>query len=420
MAQSAWTLERCIAYALENSYTVKQKLVEKEQRRIQYQSSRMNALPAVSLSAGQNFDFGRAAAANAVIVDNTQATTSFGIGMNIPLFQGLQNYYTIASNRLDMQASVYDLEQARENTELNVTAYFLQVLLSQEIHLIAEQQVELSRSQLVRIEELVQSGRYPQSELYTIQANIASDELHAVEALNNYRLALLDLAQLMNIADIQNFDIVPSEAIDMDALIGRTVDLQSLVLHALDNRPAMKVAALQLQKGEKDIKVMQSQWYPTLSLSASYGTGYYHAFQQNITNLPFDMQLKNNSREMISLSLNIPLFDRLSAYHNVKLSKVNLLYRQLDMEEAKRKIEKEIYLAHTSAVASQNKYEAALKSVSAAQLAFQYEEMKYKEGKSTGFSFNEAKINYQKAQSEEVQAKYQYVLRMKILDFYGK
>ena len=419
-AQSQWTLDNCITYALENNYSIKQKLLELEQTKIELQSSKMNRLPDLSASVGQSFDFGRAPGANAVIEENTQSTTSLGISMSVPLFQGLQNHYRVASNKLNLQASLHELEQTRENIALNVTAYFLQVLLYKEIYEIAKQQVELSQNQVVRIDELVKNGRSANSELFNMQATLAADEFNVVETQNNYQLAKLDLAQLMNVPQVQDFDIIMPQELDMNILMNRNFDLQALTLYSIENRPAIKAASLRLEKGAKDIKLMQSGWYPSLYLSASYGTGYYYIFQDNMINTPFNTQLTNNSREAVSLSLNIPIFDRLSTFNNVKRARVNLRMQQIVLEESKRNLEKEIYQAYTNALAAKNKYLAAEKSSSAAELAFQHEELKYGEGKSTSYTYNEAKLRYQQAQSETIQSKYQYALRVRVLEFYGK
>ena len=418
--QSRWTLDSCIAYSLENNYNIKQKLLELEQNRIELQSSKMNVLPDLSASIGQSFDFGRAPGANAVIEENTQSTTSLGVSLSVPLFQGLQNHYRIASNKLNLQASLHELEQTRENIALNVTAYFLQVLLYREIYEIAQQQVELSKNQVIRIDELVKNGKSANSELFNMQATLAADELNVVETQNNYHLAKLELAQLINVPQIQDFDIIMPQELDMNILINMNFDLQALTSYSLENRPSIKAASLRLEKGKKDIKLMQSGWYPSLYLSANYGTGYYHIFQNNMINTPFNTQLTNNSREVISLSLNVPIFDRLSTFHNVKRSRVNLQMQQIVLEESKRNLEKEIYQAYTNALAAKNKYLAAEKSSLAAELAFQYEELKYEEGKSTSYTYNEAKLRCQQAQSETIQSKYQYALRIRVLEFYGK
>jgi outer membrane protein len=420
-AQTMWTLDSCIAFALENNYTVKQKLLELEQNKIELHSSKMNLLPSVNASVGQSFDFGRAAGANAVIENNTQSTTSFGVGLNVPLFQGLQNHYQIKSNKLNLQASLHDLDQTRENITLSITAYFLQVLLCKEMYEIAKEQVVLSKSQVTRVEELVKNGKSSNSELYNIQATLAADELNEIETQNNYQLAKLDLAQLMNIKkDVLEFDVLMPRELDMQVLMDKTFDLQQLTIYSMGNRPGIKAASLRLEKGKKDIKLMQSGWYPSLHLNASYGTGYYYVFQNDWTNPVFNTQMLRNSREMISLSLNIPIFDRLSTFNNVRRSRVSLQMQQIVLEETKNNLEKEIYQAYANALAAKNKYLAAEKSASAAELAFQYEEVKYEEGKSTSHAYSEAKLRHQQALSEVVQAKYQYALRIRVLEIYGR
>jgi outer membrane protein len=188
------TLQQSIDYALENSYAVKQKILEKESNHIQLQAKRMSIAPSIGLSTGQNLDFGRSALPDAMIVNTTQATTSFSVGLNMDIFQGLRTHHQIKSDNLGLEATLFDIENAKENIEITVTACYLQVLLNKEMLEILKAQVVLDQEQVNRIKILVNNGRSAESELYVAKSTLASDQVSVVEAENSVRLSKLDLA----------------------------------------------------------------------------------------------------------------------------------------------------------------------------------------------------------------------------------
>ena len=416
-----WSLDSCIAYALENNYTVKQTLLELESKKVQLHTTKMSVLPSISASAGQGIDFGRGTTATGLIENNSQTTTSFGVGMHLPLFQGLRIYHQTQADKLNLQAATEDLNKTKENIEISVAAYYLQVLLCKEILQIADNQLEISQSQVQRIEELVKNEKLSQAELYAAKSTLANDELAVTEANNNLRLALLDLSQLMNVKNTIAFDVedYPKDDLTSD-LPPLSTSIDDIINNSLQKRPAIKAALFRIEKSEKDIKISQSLYYPSLNFSASYGTGYYHAFQGALSEvtIPLGTQLKNHSQEQLSVSLNIPIFNRFSTSDGVKQAKIALKSQEIGLEEIKNNIIKEIEQAYTNAIASQDKYTAAQKAVEATAIAFEYEEVKYNAGTSTHYEYTDAKMKHQRALSQLIQAKFDYLFRMRVLSFY--
>lgn len=421
-AQQNWTLDNCIDYALEHNFDVKKRMLTMESNQVQLNSSKNNRLPNLSAYANQNFEFGRSETASNLIIDNTQANTSLGIGLNLPIFNGFQTNHQIKSDHLNLQASLKDLEQAKEDLTLNVTAYFLEVLLSKALWEVSQEQVILSEKQVEQIQQLVLNGRSSDAELYEARATLANDRLTVVKAENDYNISKLNLSQLMNIANPEGFDIVEPPIETVDALMNQHIDLQGTIDRCLNNRPGIQAADLRIEKGKRDIKVQQSGWYPSLSFSANWGTGYYYAFKSayEVENKSFGDQFKNNSREVVGLSLNIPIFDKLVTRNNVKLSKLSLQNQEIALEEIKTNMIKEIHQAYNNAIAAKNQFLAAGTAVEASQKSLEYEQLKFESGRSTNYEYNEAKTKYIKSQSDEVQAKFQYILRYKIMEFYGK
>ncbi|MDL2296893.1 TolC family protein [Bacteroidales bacterium OttesenSCG-928-B11] len=421
-AQQQWSLDSCISYAIEHNFTVRKNMLTLESKRIELQSAKMDIAPSVSASVGESFDIGRSTSVTGVIVNNSQSSTSFGVGMNMPLFQGLRTHHNIAASKLDLQATVYDLEQTKDDIALTVTAYYLQVLLAKEALDVARKQEEISQNQVERIEKMVDYGRSSDADLYEAQASLAADQYAVTEAANNLRLSLLDLTQLLNLSGIAEFDVQEMDDLYFTQLLSQTYNMDAYLNGALTNRPALKATEQRIAMSERHIKMARSGWYPSLSFSANYGTGYYYAYQSAFieNNLPFGTQLNNNSRGMFSLSLNIPIFDRLSTYNSVKKAKLNLANYQILLEESKASITKEIEQAYANVLASREKYHSAETYLAAAKKSFAYEEKRYEAGASNIFQYNESRNRYEKAQSDLLQAKYSYLIRLKILEFYGQ
>ena len=417
-AQAQWTLDDCIKHAIEHNYTVKQNMINLEAKRVQLASAKMNIAPSLSASVGQNIDFGRSKADNGIIESQSRATTSFGVSMGIPLFEGLRNINQVKAAKFDMQSSVYDLEQTKENIELNVIAYYLNVLLYKELLEVSRVQAELSKEKVNRVEELVKSGKRSESEFYTAKAIHAADQHNIVDAYANLRLALLDLRQLLNLQD-ENFDVVSIDSEDFEVILHQPFPVYDIINNRLQKHPELSAIENKIKMSEKNIRVARSGWYPSLAFSASYGTGYYHALNSDF-NLPFNTQFSDNAQEMFSLSLSIPIFDKLNTYHSVKLNKITLTGYEIQLEEAKVNLEKEIKHAYANAAIAKEKYLSSEASLEAAQVALEYEKEKYNAGSSTTFEYNEAKTNYEKSMSDLIQAKYSFLIRKKILDFYGR
>ena len=422
-AQNKMSLQACIDFALENSYAVNQKILENELNIIQLKARKASIAPSLGANVGQTFDFGRAQLPDNTIVNTTQATTNLGIGLNMDIFQGLRTFHQIKSDKLNLQAALFEIESAKENIELSVTAYYLQILLNNDILDIYKAQVELSQEQVSRIEILVKNGKNSDAELYLAKSTLANDQLLVVEAENSLRLSKLDLAQLMNFSDVANFDIVTENNVkEIDEILDKSIDISIVTDNALRNRPAIQAALTRIEQAKRNVKVFQAGWYPTLTFSVTFGTGYFYRFKElaDIPNQPAGVQFKNNARESIGLSLYIPIFDKLSTHYSVKQQKVNVKLQELQLEETKRRLIKEIEQAYANAIASKEKYLASQVAYTSSLVAFQYEEVKYNAGSSTNYEYNDAKNRYLKAQSNLLQAKFDFLFRIKILEFYGK
>ena len=417
-----WTLEECIRHAIEHNIELKQIEQELESRKIDLNTSQHSWLPSLNASLGQNFDFGRSPSKDGVIVDRNSANSSAQLYASMPVFDGFNILNTIAARQLNLQAATESLQKAKEDLSIGVASYFLQVLYNKEILTIAELQVDLTNEQVSKTNVLVDAGKIPTSQLYDIKAQLAKDEVTLTEARNNVNLALLDLAQALELERLgKDFDISVPEIKDA---IGEYTKSILPPDHVYDNavavKPQIKEQEYLLESQKRMLKVAQSGYYPKLNLNASYSNGYYrYSGGDDVANIRFSDQLNQNERKTIGLSLNIPVFNRFEVRNNVRSARVGIINRELMMENSKKVLYKEIQQAYFNATAAQEKYMASEKSVDASKEAFVYAEERYASGKSTVFEYNESKTKYSQSLAEQAQAKYNFIFRAKILDFYN-
>ncbi len=417
-----WTLEECIEYALENNIDLKQREQTEENQNIELNTSKHSWLPNLNAGLGQNFDFGRSPSKDGTIVDRNSANSSFNLQLSMPLFDGMQIQNDIAAKKLNLKAATENLNKAKEDLAVNVASYYIQVLYNKEIEKIARLQVELSQEQIERTDALVQAGKVPLSQLYDMKAQAASDEVTLTEARNNVNLALLDLAQSLELEQNGTAFDIANPVMD-DALVqymGSILPPDLIYNEAVMFKPQIREQEYLLESQKKSLKIAQAGYYPKLNLNASYSNGYYryNGGDEETVNIPFSDQLKQNERKTVGFSLSIPIFNRFQVRNSVRTARLGIENRQLLMEDTKKTLYKEIQQAYYNATAAREKYVASDKSVEASKEAFTYSEERYNAGKSTVFEYNEAKTKYAQSLSEQTQAKFNFILRAKILDFY--
>lgn len=412
-AQQKYTLLECIDIALENNRDIKQQELNWQQRQIAYSQARADLLPSLNATTGQNFGFGRSIGLDNVYQNTNSSQTSFNISTDITIFDGLRMKYNIDARRADMYVSEANLERIQDEIVMSVSTAFLQALLNQELLLIAENQMEITQANLLRSEALVNSGKLAKGELYEIEAQIAKEELNRVQMESNYKLALLDLAQIMELDNFYDFDIVSPSA---ETLIDETPLLSSQLVYesALVNRPEIRSIEYQLESNMNEVLMAKSQYSPTLSFGANMSTGYYN--MSGGINDKFSTQLKNNRSSSLGFNLRIPIFNKFQVKNNVKNAEIAIANTRLEMDKTKLELRKRIEQAYFNAISAETRWEAAQKSVMASNEAYRFSEEKHESGRATSYELFQAKNNQTQALSEEAQAKFEYAFRLKILE----
>ena len=412
-AQETWDLQRCITHAIEHNLSIKQKEAARNQSEVELNTAQWSRMPNLNGNIGQSFNFGRALQADNTYGNRNTRNTNFSLGTNIPLFTGMQIPNSIALSKLNLKAATEDLAKAKEDISIQVASYFLQVLFNEELTKIARNQVALSQEQLDRKVAFFQNGKASEAEILEAKSRLAQDQLSLVQAENNHQLALLDLSQLLELPSPEGFQInVP----DIDNFSVHLTLPEEVYAQAMMNKPAIKAAQYRLQGAEKSIRIAQSGYYPQLSFGAGIGTNYYHL--SGIENAPFSTQWDQNMNKYLQFSLSIPIFNRFQTRNRVKSARIQHTALSWQLEESKKALYKEIQQAYYNALAAESKYKSSQSANESAEASFRLMSEKYANGKASATEYNEMRTAWMKALSDGVQAKYEFVYRSKILDFY--
>ena len=410
-----WTLQECLDWALEHSLTVKQGELNLTQQEIQTNTTENSWLPSVSGSANERLSFGRGLTADNTYTSANTTSTSFSIGSSMNLFDGFATPNNIALARLNLEAATKDLERARDDIRVAVARAYVQVLYDYEIVDVARKQIELDDAQVARLEAMAATGKAAQAEVSQQKASRAQSGVTLVQAENNLRLALLDLAQLLEFTSSEGFSIerpvVAVEEIVLDMP-------ERIYADAVETRPGVLAEEIRLKGTEKSLKIAEGARYPTLSLSAGLGTDYYTTNNSAYPQETFWNQLHNNFSQYVGLSLSVPIFSKFQIRNNIRSAKAQQELQQIQLDKTKQSLYKEIQQAYSNAVAAEAKFRSSTEASTAAEDAFRLTQAKYENGKATITEFNESRNQLLRAQSDRVQATYEYLFQSRLLDFY--
>ncbi len=408
-----WDLDSCINYALAHNITLKSRHADKESSKIDVTSAKSGFLPTISANASQSWNFGRGLTSENVYANRNTSNTQWGASLNLPIFDGLSSARQLKLAKTNLQAMVEQYEATKDDITLNVISAYLQVLYCDEIRQVAAHQVQLSESELTKRKGLLDAGKIPEVDMLEAKSQLAQDQLSETQAKNDYILALVDLAQLLELSDIDNFEVAP---LDDDSYILQNAE--EVYRNALAYNHGIKAAELNVKAAGENISLAQSGYIPKLSFNAGVGSSYYtvNGFDHD----SFSKQMKDNFNTYLGFSLNIPIFDAFSTRNSVKKARVQHISSQLQLEDTKKQLYKSIQQAYYQAKGASEKVNTSIIAEEAATKAFDAMSEKYSLGRATPTEYEQAKTTALKATAERVQAKYEYILRCRILEFYGK
>lgn len=411
-----WSLQECIDYANAHNLDIKMSQVTIDQQEIKLNTARNKRLPDLSAGASQSFSFGRSASGYDNTYQNQNAgATQWSASTSIPIFSGFRIKNEIAAVKLDLYAVAAELEKAKEDMEIMITSSYLQILYNKEILAIANRQTDLSREQLEQIKKMYENGRASEAQIYEVEAQIANDELAVVQAASDLQIATLVLTQLLELPTPEGFEVEEPED-NVNFILARKPDL--IFETALTTRASIRAEEFRLQSSVKNIDLAKGAYYPTLSFGAGYSNNYYKI--NGIDNMSFSDQIKNNRNEYFGLNLSIPIFNRFTTRNNVRSAKFNRQLQELQLENAKKSLYKEIQQAYYNAITSGETYRSSEAAYKSAEKSFGFMQEKLNNGRATMYEYNDSKTSMTKALSNRTQAKYDFILRKKILEFYER
>ncbi|WP_423130275.1 TolC family protein [Gaoshiqia sp. Z1-71] len=410
-AQS-WDLQKCIDYALENNIQIKQQQLNTDYYRNELKQSKNNRLPSINGSLSNSFSFGRSQQADGTYDNFNSNTTSAGLNGSLPLWNGFILNHSVEQAEFNLKATLEDLQKAKDDMMLNIAAYYLEILLADELIQVAKDQMAVTTLQIDRTRKLVQAGSLAKGSLLEIEAQHAQEELNLVNAENRQQLAYLNLFQLLELPSTQTFTI--GKPVLPVVTANRTMlNSMEIFRHAVQIRPAVKSAVFELEASQKQLSIAKGSLYPSLSLGASYSNWYNNKYPSG-----FSDQKKNNESYGFGLNMSIPIFNKLQVRNQINNAELQMMSKELEVQNVKNLLRKDIEQAYTNALAALKKYMAGNKAVESMQEAFRYTEEKFSVGMVNSVEYNQAKNNLTSAQSDLAQAKYDYIFRTKILDFY--
>ena len=412
--QGRWSLADCIEYALEHNLTVQQSELTVELREVDLNTAQGRRLPGFRASASENLSFGRGLTADNPYSNSNPTSTSFSLGGDLPIFQGFDIVNGIKLSKLNLASATADLEKARDDIRVAVAQAFVQILYNQELLSVAHKQAEHDAELLEQVRERLSAGKVSGAEVSAQQATLAQSRQSEIQAEGNLRIALLELTQLLELPSPEGFSIVTPEVGDPSQLL--LMRPEAIYEEAVAVKPAIESAELKVDYAQLNIARAKGALLPTLSLSGGLGTNYYT--NSKFASASFGEQLRNNFSQYVGLSLSIPIFQRFSIRNNIRTAELNFKGQQLQLENTKKALYKEIQQAYYNAVTAQARYAGSRETAASARLHYELTEEKYKVGKADIAAYNDARNSWLRAESEHIQARFQCLYQTKLLDFY--
>jgi outer membrane protein len=445
-----WTLEECVDYAVKNNISIKQSELDLKNSAIDKKAALGNFLPSLNASASHSWNIGLNQNITTGLLENqTTQFTSAGLNSNVAIYNGLQNQNRFQRAKLAIIASQYQLDKMKDDISLNIANAFLQILFNKENIKVQQEQLNSDENQFNRTTELVNAGVIPRGDLLDVKATVAADKQRLVAAENTLFISKLSLAQILQLDDFQNFDVSDEDyaALESSTMLQKPEDI---LAKAKENRVELKIAKTNLDIAEKDIKIAKGAFQPSLTGFYSFssrvayndritgvvpnsqnptsiigqveGTGQ-NVIQPNYTPVfggpnSFFNQLSDNKGHSFGAQLNIPIFNGFSAKNNLERSKIALDRTKIAQQQAELDLERNVYNAITDAKGALNSYQSAVAALEARQQAFDYAKEKYAVGMMNSFDFNQSQTLLTNAQSEVLRTKYDYIFKVKLVEFY--
>ncbi len=422
--QSVWSLEDCINYAIENNIQIKQSELDIEANEADLLQSKLTLLPSLNGNTNFSWSWGRTLDQTTYVYFNQETNQgNMNLDASLTLFNGLQNLNSIKRDQIDFMASQYAADKMRDDISLMLTRAYLQILFNKELLAVAQEQVDITQEQIDRTEKMVEAGTLARGSLLEIQAQGSREELSVINYENLLDLAYLDLLQILDLEFDDDMEIeIPELTME---ITNQLMQVKQVYETALTTQPVVKRAELQVESSHKSVAIAQGGRSPVFGVGGGWRTNYSNQFRNfdpesgSFTDvISFGDQFKDNQSQYLGFNLSIPIFNGYQVSTMINKAKINAANSEYNFELTKNTLRKEIEQAYNEAKAAYKSYVATESSLNSFEESFRYTEQKFNVGLSNSVDYNIAKSQLTSAESELLRAKYDYIFKTRILDFY--
>jgi outer membrane protein len=420
-AQKVWTLEDCINYAFENNIQIKQSKLRVQSIQADLKQSKFEFAPSLNASSSYNFTWRKSQDPTNAIINNNTGSVNFGLSSGLTLFDGFQNYNTVKKNELNYNSSLYEAEKMENDIALQLTGAYLNIIFNHEMLMVASNQADITKQQIERTKNLVEAGTLPKGDLLEIEAQGLMEEVNVIRADNNLSLSYLDLLQILDLSANEEFEIErPNISIDDELSV---IPSEQVYANAASFMPEIKSAELNVLSSNRSVKIAKGAALPSLLLRSGFNTSYYDSrlidfSDPNSPAIAFWDQISDNVSKYLTLSLSVPIFNAYQTTTRIKQAQIQNINSKFDLELAKNALRKSIEQKYFDAIAAYKTYHANKATVISLKEAFKYTEEKFTLGMLNSVDYNLAKSRLTQSESDLLRAKYDYIFKTKILDFY--
>jgi outer membrane protein len=448
-SQKQWSLQECVDYAVQNNLSVKQQYISTQSQENTVNQSFYSFFPTLNASGNGSFNWGRSVDPFSYTFTNAEIKSiNPSLSSNITIFNGFQLQNTLKQSKLNFMAGQNDLKKIQNDISLSVVSAYLQFLYTKEQYKLTQARVNESKRQRDRTKSMADAGAMTQGNLLDAESQLANEELNNITAENQNTIARLSLAQLLELDSVANFDIVtPQVDIPTSSVINITAD--ELFQLALSHLPEIKSANFKEASASTSVSIARGSYMPRITMFGSLASGYSSTtrnpdgtpqylgffptgyittsgedvlaptFKTDFVKTPLSTQFDNNVTRAVGVSLSIPIFNGFSSRYRVSNAKLNLLSAETNSQQAKNTVFKSVQQAVADVNAAQKKYQALDKSVTALDEAYKYAEKRYNAGLTSSLEFLTATNNLTRGKVDLLQAKFDLIFKIKILDFYA-
>jgi len=412
-----YDLQTAVNIALENNLTLKRSQLNQLSNEATVLQNKGARLPTLSTGASTGFRWGRSVNPVTNLFETARiGNINLSANSNVTLFAGSRISNNLTQSKLDLEAGLFNIEATKNNITLNIINLFVNVVFNREQVNIAESQLTTSKDQLDRTSKLVAAGSLPLADKLDLQAQDATNELEVINAQNSLRISKLNLAQAMQIPFTEDFQVVEPEFVINDGLMA-TENPSAIFDTAVEIMPEIKLAKVNVESAEYGVKIAKGAFLPTLGIGANIFSNYVdRAFGNERPS--FGAQIENNLSQSLNLNLSIPIFSQFNNTAGVQRARVQRQISEVAEVEAKNTLRQDIESAYNSALSAQQSYEANLVRLDAVQESFRIAQQRLDVGAINSVDFQVAQNNLFNTQADLLNAKYTYIFRVKVLDFY--